>query len=221
MMKLTQRMAALLLALLLLATAALAEEGTGAAEEASLVEDAGAVEESSAIEAAAEAQDGNEVSGHIAFTEDMAPYAGRWVTFEDGFKLYLPEEWTRVELDEAQQQAGLFYRADNLGSDSAVGETPMGVAVSFMRAGDLTTLDDLVADFGNVGFTELDKLDINGILCISFANVGEDYRGVAFYHATYPNYIMAVYISPNGSDDPTVNDVGSAILCSVSPFAAK
>ena len=205
----------------LLAALVLALGGAGLAEADVNVEETAVAEEAvEAAEAVAE-EDVESVSGHIAFTEDMAPYEGRWVTFEDGFKLFLPKEWSRIDLDETQQQAGLFYRAENGGSDSAVGDTAMGVAVSFVRAGELKTLDDLAADFASAGFGEINKLDINGIPCISFARAAGDYRGVAFYHPTYSNYVLAVYISPTGAEDPAVNDVGSAILCSVSPFSKK
>lgn len=214
-MRMKKWMAALLAALVL------ALGGAGLAEADVNVEETAVAEEAvEAAEAVAE-EDVESVSGHIAFTEDMAPYEGRWVTFEDGFKLFLPKEWSRIDLDETQQQAGLFYRAENGGSDSAVGDTAMGVAVSFVRAGELKTLDELAADFASAGFGEINKLDINGIPCISFARAAGDYRGVAFYHPTHSNYVLAVYISPTGAEDPAVNDVGSAILCSVSPFSKK
>lgn len=214
-MRMKKWMAALLAALVL------ALGGTGLAEADANVEETAVAEEAvEAAEAVAE-EDVESVSGHIAFTEDMAPYEGRWVTFEDGFKLFMPKEWSRIDLDETQQQAGLFYRAENGGSDSAVGDTAMGVAVSFVRAGELKTLDELAADFASAGFGEIDKLDINGIPCISFVRAAGDYRGVAFYHPTHSNYVLAVYISPTGAEDPAVNDVGSAILCSVSPFSKK
>ena len=214
-MRMKKWMAALLAALVLaLGCAGLAEA------DANVEETAVAEEAVEAAEAVAE-EDVESVSGHIAFTEDLAPYEGRWVTFEDGFKLFLPKEWSRIDLDETQQQAGLFYRAENGGSDSAVGDTAMGVAVSFVRAGELKTLDELAADFASAGFGEINKLDINGIPCISFARAAGDYRGVAFYHPTHSNYVLAVYISPTGAEDPAVNDVGSAILCSVSPFSKK
>lgn len=163
----------------------------------------------------------DEALERIDFTEDIAPYEGRWVTFQDGFKLFMPMAWTRYDVDEAQQQAGLFYRAGNDGSDAVVGEVSMGVAVSFVKAGELATLDDLAGDFSGAGFSEIVKLDINGIPCISFAKADGDYRGVAFYHPIYSNYILAVYISPIGADSQLVNDVGSAILCSLSPFSAR
>ena len=162
-----------------------------------------------------------DVNGHINFTEDLAPYEGRWVTFQDGFKLFMPISWTRLDVSEAQQQAGLFYRAGNDGGDDVVGEVAMGVAVSFIRAGDLSTLDDLAANFTGAGFGEINKLDINGFRCVSFVKADGNYRGVAFYHPTYRNYILAVYVTPNGVDNKAVNDVGSAILCSLSPFKAK
>ena len=184
-MRMKKWMAALLAALVLaLGCAGLAEA------DANVEENASAEEAVEAAEAVAE-EDVESVSGHIAFTEDLAPYEGRWVTFEDGFKLFLPKEWSRIDLDETQQQAGLFYRAENGGSDSAVGDTAMGVAVSFVRAGELKTLDDLAADFASAGFGEINKLDINGIPCISFARAAGDYRGVAFYHPTHSNYVLA------------------------------
>ena len=144
-MKMKVWMAALLAALVLaLGCAGLAEADANAEADVNAEAAAEAVEES--VESNVDA-----VNGHIAFTEDLAPYEGRWVTFEDGFKLYLPKEWSRIDLDQTQQQAGLFYRAENGGSDSAVGETAMGVAVSFVRAGELQTLDDLAADFASAG----------------------------------------------------------------------
>ncbi len=214
-MRMKKWMAALLAALVL------ALGGAGLAEADVNVEETAVAEEAVEAAEAVAAETAESVSGHIAFTEDMAPYEGRWVTFEDGFKLFLPKEWSRIDLDETQQQAGLFYRAENGGSDSAVGDTAMGVAVSFVRAGELKTLDELAADFASAGFGEINKLDINGIPCISFARAAGDYRGVAFYHPTHSNYVLAVYISPTGAEDPAVNDVGSAILCSVSPFSKK
>ena len=176
-----------------------------------------AVNSADAVAADAAAETAEAVSGRIDFTEDIAPFEGRWVTFDDGFKLYLPVEWTRSGLTEVQERAGLFYRASNGGGDSVVGNVAMGVAVSYVRAGSLVTLDDLAEDFSNVGFTGIDKLDINGIPVVTFNRAAGDYRGVAFYHSVWPNYVMTVYVSPGGADDQTISDVGSAILCSLSP----
>lgn len=170
--------------------------------------------------ALAEAGAADAVSGRIDFTVDIAPYAGKWVSFDDGFRLYLPAEWTRASLTEAQAQAGLFYNEGNGGADSLVGEVPMAVAVGYTEAGQLSTLDELAADFAAAGFTEVDKLDLNGILAATFVNREADYRGVAFFHPLVPGYVMTVYLSPCGAGNQTVNDVGSAILCSLTPRGA-
>lgn len=170
--------------------------------------------------AAALAEAGNAISGRIDFTEAIAPYAGKWVSFDDGFKLYLPGEWTRADLTEAQAQAGLFYKEGNGGGDSLVGEVPMGVAVSYAEAGQLSTLDELAADYAAAGFSEVDKLDLNGLLAVTFVNRAADYRGVAFYHPLVPGYVMSVFVSPCGAGNQLINDVGSAILCSLTPRGA-
>ena len=174
-----------------------------------------------ALGAAALAEAGEAVSGWIEFTEGIAPYAGKWVSFDDGFKLYLPGEWTRGNLTEAQAEAGLFYNEGNGGADSVVGEVPMAVAVSYAEAGGVSTLDELAADYAAAGFTEVDKLDLNGILAVTFVSREADYRGVAFFHPLVPGYVMSVFVSPCGAGNPTVNDVGSAILCSLTPRGAR
>lgn len=162
-----------------------------------------------------------EVAGRIDFTEELAPYSGKWVTFDDGFRLYLPSQWSRMNVSEAQAQAGLFYSEGNGGGDALVGDVAMGVAVGYAAAGDLKTLDDLARDYGSVGFTEVTKLDLNGMLSVTFVDRTNDYRGVAFFHPSVPGYVMSVYVSPCGETEQLVNDVGSAILCSLTPRGAK
>ena len=161
------------------------------------------------------------VSGGIDFTENLAPYAGKWVSFDDGFKLYLPAEWSSLELTEAQAGAGLFYSAGNIGGDSVVGEVPMGVAVGYVEADGISTLDDLAADMAAAQFTEVDKLDLNGMPVVTIVDPAKSYRGVAFYHPFVPGYVMFVYVSPCGEGNQLVNDVGSAILCSLTPRAVE
>ena len=126
-----------------------------------------------------------------------------------------------MNVSEAQAQAGLFYSEGNGGGDALVGDVAMGVAVGYAAAGDLKTLDDLARDYGSVGFTEVTKLDLNGMLSVTFVDRTNDYRGVAFFHPSVPGYVMSVYVSPCGETEQLVNDVGSAILCSLTPRGAK
>ena len=162
-----------------------------------------------------------EVAGRIDFSEDYAPYNGKWVTFDDGFRLYLPNVWTRMDVNEAQAQAGLFYSEGNGGGDALVGAVAMGVAVGYAAAGELQTLDDLVREYEGVGFAEVTQLDVNGIQVVTFVDLTNGYRGASFFHPTVASYVMSIYVSPCGEADQLVNDVGSAILCSLTPRAAK
>ena len=151
------------------------------------------------------------------FSEREAPYEGIWVPFEDGFRLYVPAAWHTFEIPADQARAGLFYRAGNDGGDDAVGETAMGVGVSYMSAGPLSTVEGLARDMVDAGFDGVEILDLNGISAVSFHRSADDYRGVAFFHPTLPEYILQVYISPIGEPGSPVEAVGSAILASLRP----
>ena len=149
----------------------------------------------------------------IAFDEALAGYAGAWVPFEDGFRLYLPVHWRAFELSDAEREAGLFYRA---GGDG--GDTPMGVAVGYFPAGALRTLDDLEADFAAAGFTGLERREANGLPALGFVRPAENYRGAAFFHPMYPGYVLMVYVTPLGEDGSPGMAVGQAILDSLGPM---
>lgn len=145
------------------------------------------------------------------FSEADAPYDGVWQPFEDGFKLYLPRGWASMTLDEAQAEAGLFYRA---GSDDG----SMGVVVGYMEAGTLETIEALAEDFERGGYASVIPGDLNGIPAISFERPQEGYRGVAFFHPVYPEYVLYVFVSPLAPQDGEMNQMGIALLASITPL---
>jgi len=152
-----------------------------------------------------------------AFHEDSAPYQGQWVPFEDGFRLYVPAQWQARSLTEAQSAAGLFYMMTNGGSDEAVGEVPMGLAVGYLDVGSMDDLNPLARDFERSGHTDVHRLDLNGIPALSFRRVESNYRGVAFFHPSYPGYALLVYVTPCAAPGSAADGVASALLASVSP----
>ena len=147
------------------------------------------------------------------FTESDVPYDGNWLPFEDGFRLYLPRGWAAMELTGAQRDAGLFYRAGS-------GDGAMGIAVGYMSASGLGTLEQLAGDFEKAGYTGVVQGDLNGIPAIAFERAQEGYRGVAFFHPVYPEYALYVYVSPLAPLDEAAGQIGAALLASISPLPA-
>lgn len=145
------------------------------------------------------------------FDEADAPYDGAWLPFEDGFRLYLPGDWAPVALSGAQRDAGLFYRAGS-------GDGMMGLAVGYMRAGSLATVDALARDFEAVGYESVTQQSLNGIPAIGFERPRDGYRGVAFFHPVYPDYVMYVYVSPLAPRGTEADRIGRTLLASISPI---
>ena len=145
------------------------------------------------------------------FSESDAPYDGVWQPFEDGFRLYLPRGWVRQEIDAAQAEAGLFYRA---GSDD--GE--MGIAVGYMSAGGLETTDELARDFASAGYSAVTRLNRSGIPAIGFERPQDGYRGVAFFHPVYPDYVLYVYALPLAPRSAEARRTLDALMASIGPI---
>lgn len=155
------------------------------------------------------APEASEALAAAAFDPASAPYDGDWVTFEDGFKLYVPTSWQALELTEAETAAGIFYRA---------GDGAMGAAVSYLAAGELETREDLARDFEQTGFSGVQPLTLNGIEAIGFERPADGYRGVAFFHPSVPGYVLIVYVSPLGQPGTEAYDIASVLLDSVTPW---
>lgn len=149
-------------------------------------------------------------------TEAEAPYPGRWLTFEDGFQLYLPEGWQPLDVSDAQREAGLFYRAGEGG-----GEASAGLAVGYMAAGDYESIDALALGFFQAGCEDVQTRRLNGIPAVLFERPDDDYRGAAFFHPIREGYILYVEVSPLGGDGAGSADVGAALLDTLSPWPAQ
>lgn len=62
--------------------------------------------------------------GSITFSQENVSFAGTWVPFEDGFKLYLPNDWDVYELSDEQTKQGVLFAA---GDTSGV-QNPPGIS---------------------------------------------------------------------------------------------
>ena len=69
-------------------------------------------------------------------------------------------------------------------------------------SGDFTSFADQARQVEGLGVVSV---------CACFVKPDEDYCGVAFYHAAYPEYVMAVYATPIGSAVSGVSGSGQVL----------
>ena len=128
--------------------------------------------------------------------------------FTDGFKLYLPTSWNTYKLTQEQYNSGMFYMA----GDTSGSPNPAGIGVSYGEKGDLT-LEEIVEMFRQDGCDVDGIIDVNGILCVSYASEEEDCCGVVFFHPEGLDYFFMVQAFEYSSNV----DMLAAVLCSLTP----
>ena len=74
-----------------------------------------------------------------------------------------------------------------------------------------------MSDFGTAGFTGLERRWVNGLWTVCFVGPEAAYRGAAFFHPTYPDYVLTVYVTPSGAEGSPAAAMGRAILDSLRP----
>lgn len=155
----------------------------GAGTEGTIGSAAGAV---GSIAGSAGAQD--TLNGSITFEEASAPYAGTWVPFQDGFRLYLPSDWTVYDISEEEAQQGVLY----LAGDASGAENAPAISVVWAYNQGTDTLEELADAIRQSGYTVDDLVEINGIGCITYRLESEDCSAVMFFHPTDPQYVFCV-----------------------------
>ena len=146
--------------------------------------------------------------GRIVFDESNAVFAGTWLEFEDGFRLYLPSQWQEFTVTDEQRQQGLLYVAgDGSGSENA----PY-LSVCWTSSDGYTTLEEIAAELTSGGYSVDDLVTINDIDCVAYTSVADNVSGVMFFHPFSSDYVFAVVGAPYTQNV----DVIASILCSLS-----
>lgn len=153
----------------------------------------------------------SESSGSITFTESVADYEGTWVSFEDGFRLYLPSDWSIYTVSDEMRQDGILYQA---GDSSQADGTPW-ISVNFGSSEGLTSLRDIAEVLEYGGYTIDDIFTVNGIDCVSYTEPDSDLCGLMFFHPQGLEYVVCVVGFSYSRNVDTI----AAVLCSLSPDA--
>ena len=130
----------------------------------------------------------NSSMGSITFSQENVSFAGTWVPFEDGFKLYLPNDWDVYELSDEQTQQGVLFAA---GDTSGV-QNPPRISVVWVYSDGAQSLEELAADLTQGGYQVDDLVSINGIPCISYRLEESDCSAIMFFHPTNKQYLFCV-----------------------------
>ncbi|MBP3900190.1 MAG: hypothetical protein J6D53_01845 [Blautia sp.] len=151
----------------------------------------------------------DEPAGRINFDESVAGYEGTWVSFEDGFRLYLPSVWSIYDLSDAQRNAGAIYMV----YDGNNPVNPAYVEVDYTASEGITTLDEAAEILRYAGYTIDDILDVNGMPCVAYSSAERDLTGLMFFHPMSKDYIMVVIGGSYSGNTDTI----ASILCSLTP----
>ena len=140
--------------------------------------------------------------GSITFSQENVSFAGTWVPFEDGFKLYLPNDWDVYELSDEQTKQGVLFAA---GDTSGV-QNPPGISVVWAYSDGVQSLEELAADLTQGGYQVDDLVSINGIPCV-FCSTDSLY-GIVFIDRKDATQIdMVIFAGENRGNDQIVETV--------------
>ncbi len=171
-------------------------------------EDGGSsTEDTGNVESIDEPED--EFGGSIVFKESAAAFNGSWISFDDGFKLYMPNNWTQYPLSAEQRQQGALF----LAYDGNVASNPPYIEVDWTSSEGISTLDGLADDLRSNGYQVDDKLLVNGFPCVSYSSSSSNISGLMFFHPQTTDYVFVVIAGAYSTSVDTL----AAILCSLSP----
>ncbi|MBR2836020.1 MAG: hypothetical protein IKE43_10005 [Coriobacteriales bacterium] len=149
--------------------------------------------------------------GMIIFEEARAGYEGAWVTFGDGFQLYVPKNWVEVEITDEELQQGVLYFAYE---PDRLADPPFVEVDFFYNSDGFTTVEEIANGLASVGCEVEGVLNVNGMHVASYENTSNDIGGIMFFHPETTDYIIVVLTGSYSVNYP----VDATILCSLSPL---
>ena len=143
----------------------------------------------------------------IAVAEEIAIedlYDGSWVQFEDGFEIYLPNDWYSFECTEEMNAQGIFYVA---GTE----DMSYSCTLAWKALEAELSIEELQAQMVQV-YPDAQVVEVNDVALITYVDAANNLLNCVAMDATEPGFYLFAF-SP--ADDADFQLVASAIASSI------
>ena len=143
----------------------------------------------------------------IAVAEETAIedlYDGSWVQFEDGFEIYLPNDWYSFECTEEMNAQGIFYVA---GTE----DMSYSCTLAWKALESEISIEDLQAQMVQV-YPDAQVVEVNGVGLITYVDSANNLLNCVAMDAAEPGFYLFAF-SP--ADDADFQMVAAAIASSI------
>ena len=143
----------------------------------------------------------------IAVAEEVAIedlYDGSWVQFEDGFEIYLPNDWYSFECTEEMNAQGIFYVAgtEDMSYSCTLAWKALDAEIS---------IEDLQAQMVQT-YPDAEVVEVNGVGLITYVDSANNLLNCVAMDAAEPGFYLFAF-SP--ADDADFQMVAAAIASSI------
>lgn len=143
----------------------------------------------------------------IAVAEEVAIedlYDGSWVQFEDGFEIYLPNDWYSFECTEEMNAQGIFYVAgtEDMSYSCTLAWKALDAEIS---------IEDLQAQMVQT-YPDAEVVEVNGVGLITYVDSENNLLNCVAMDAAEPGFYLFAF-SP--ADDADFQMVAAAIASSI------
>ena len=143
----------------------------------------------------------------IAVAEETAiedQYDGSWVQFEDGFEIYLPNDWYSFECTEEMNAQGIFYVA---GTE----DMSYSCTLAWKALESEISIEDLQAQMVQT-YPDAEVVEVNGVALIAYVDSANNLLNCVAMDAAEPGFYLFAF-SP--ADDADFQMVAAAIASSI------
>ena len=143
----------------------------------------------------------------IAVAEETAiedQYDGSWVQFEDGFEIYLPNDWCSFECTEEMNAQGIFYVAgtEDMSYSCTLAWKPLDADYA---------IEDVQAQIATV-YADAQVVAVNDVALITYVDAENNLLNCVAMDATEPGFYLFAF-SP--ADDADFQLLASLIASSI------
>ena len=133
----------------------------------------------------------------IAVAEEVAIedlYDGSWVQFEDGFEIYLPNDWYSFECTEEMNAQGIFYVAgtEDMSYSCTLAWKALDAEIS---------IEDLQAQMVQT-YPDAEVVEVNGVALIAYVDSANNLLNCVAMDAAEPGFYLFAFSPAQRSPSP-------------------
>ena len=155
--------------------------------------------------------------GGMEALQEYTGYEGVWVPFCRDYQIYLPKNWTQIELSQDDINQGVIFGMQNMGGDPVIGDVQVKVSIMHYKMETPMSRKEIYESFVTAEM-DAEMFDINGLPCVFVLDDENGVMDITFVDTVDSGCLYEVTVDVGDDRSDEVANMCAAMLTTIYPY---